>query len=84
MRGIVQGSSEAWRLAFVTGLVAGGFALRALLPGAFEIFPEAYTLPRAALAGLLVGLGTARGSGCTSGELSRQHGLPMRVLCHIF
>lgn len=68
VRGLVQGSNEAWRVAFVAGLLAGGFALRGLLPTAFELLPAAYTLQRATLAGLLVGLGTSRGSGCTSGH----------------
>lgn len=69
VRGIVHGDGgEAWRVAFVTGLLAGGLALRSLLPGAFEVLPASYTLTRAILAGLLVGLGTARGSGCTSGH----------------
>lgn len=68
VRGLVCGSQEAWRVAFVAGLLAGGFALQGLLPTAFEAFPAGYTLSRALLAGLLVGLGTARGSGCTSGH----------------
>ena len=68
MNGLVKGLTEAWRVSFVVGLLAGGFLLHALLPGAFEAFPEAYSLPRAAVAGLLVGWGTARGSGCTSGH----------------
>lgn len=68
VRGLVCGSQEAWRVAFVAGLLAGGFALQGLLPSAFEAFPAGYTLSRALLAGLLVGLGTARGSGCTSGH----------------
>ncbi|KAL4452038.1 hypothetical protein ABPG75_007700 [Micractinium tetrahymenae] len=68
VRGLVCGSQEAWRVAFVAGLLAGGFALQGLLPSAFEAFPAGYTLGRALLAGVLVGLGTARGSGCTSGH----------------
>lgn len=68
VNGLLKGFSEAWRVAFVVGLLAGGLLLRSLLPTAFEVFPEAYSLPRAAVAGLLVGLGTARGSGCTSGH----------------
>lgn len=68
MNGLLKGFTEAWRVAFVVGLLAGGLLLRTLLPGTFEVFPEAYTLPRAVVAGLLVGLGTARGSGCTSGH----------------
>ncbi|PSC71021.1 dynein intermediate chain axonemal isoform B [Micractinium conductrix] len=68
VKGLVCGSQEAWRVAFVAGLLAGGAVLRSLLPTAFEAFPAEYTLWRALLAGLLVGLGTARGSGCTSGH----------------
>jgi uncharacterized membrane protein YedE/YeeE len=65
VRGLVQGDSEAWRVAFVTGLLAGGLSLHGLLPAAFEALPAAYSPQRAALAGLLVGVGTARGTGCT-------------------
>lgn len=68
VNGLLKGFTEAWRVAFVVGLLAGGLLLRTLLPTTFEVFPEAYTLPRAVVAGLLVGLGTARGSGCTSGH----------------
>ncbi|KAI3437966.1 hypothetical protein D9Q98_000410 [Chlorella vulgaris] len=68
VRGIVRGDAAAWRVAFLSGLVAGGLALKALLPSAFELLPAGYTLQRAAVAGLLVGLGTSRGSGCTSGH----------------
>lgn len=68
VRGIVRGSTDAWRIAFAFGLLAGGLFLRAVLPGAFEAIPAAYTLQRAALAGVLVGIGTSRGSGCTSGH----------------
>lgn len=56
----------AWRAAFVAGLLCGGGVLRAVAPA---------TLPGGAgwsgstiLAGLLVGLGTQIGSGCTSGH----------------
>lgn len=61
--GVVRGGLEAWRLAFVVGLLSGGLALRFLFPAAFEPFPAAYTLSRALLAGLLVGVGTSLGSG---------------------
>lgn len=68
VRGIVKGSAQAWRVAFVMGLVAGGIALRFLLPTAFEVLPAAYSTQRAIVAGLLIGVGTAMGSGCTSGH----------------
>jgi uncharacterized membrane protein YedE/YeeE len=56
----------AWRIAFVTGLVAAplAYALFAPLP-AVRIDAGAGTL---AAAGLLVGLGTRYGAGCTSGH----------------
>jgi uncharacterized membrane protein YedE/YeeE len=56
----------AWRIAFVAGLVAAplAYALFAPLP-AVRIDAGAGTL---AAAGLLVGLGTRYGAGCTSGH----------------
>jgi uncharacterized protein len=56
----------AWRIAFLAGLVAAplAYALFAPLP-AVRIDAGAGTL---AAAGLLVGLGTRYGSGCTSGH----------------
>ncbi|WP_426990856.1 YeeE/YedE family protein [Cupriavidus sp. 30B13] len=56
----------AWRLAFVAGLVAAplGWRLAAALP---EIRIEAGT-GMLVVAGLLVGLGTRYGAGCTSGH----------------
>jgi uncharacterized membrane protein YedE/YeeE len=56
-----------WRLAFVLGLVAGGLAASLALPGAFAIEVER-PLGVVALAGLLVGVGTRLGGGCTSGH----------------
>jgi uncharacterized membrane protein YedE/YeeE len=60
------GNDRAWRLAFVAGLIAaplslalGGHALaNPAMPGAIII----------AIAGLLVGIGTRLGNGCTSGH----------------
>lgn len=55
-----------WRLAFVIGLVAGaGIADRAIGNPA-PIFDLGW--PGLVLAGLLVGLGTGLGKGCTSGH----------------
>jgi uncharacterized membrane protein YedE/YeeE len=56
----------AWRVAFVAGLVISPlvFALGAPLP---EVTIEA-GYPTLIIAGLLVGLGTRYGSGCTSGH----------------
>ena len=56
----------AWRAAFLAGLVAAPFcyALVRTLPAiTFDV-----SLPAIALSGLLVGVGTRIGSGCTSGH----------------
>lgn len=58
----------AWRAAFVAGLLLGGLALSALLPGAFDPAASARPLALVIVAGLLVGFGTRLGSGCTSGH----------------
>lgn len=55
-----------WRLLFLGGLVAGGLVASAFFPGAFtDAMPG---LGLAAAAGVLVGLGTRIGNGCTSGH----------------
>jgi uncharacterized membrane protein YedE/YeeE len=55
-----------WRLAFVAGAIAGPILLAALgRPGQVQIDTP---MPVFLIAGLLVGLGTAIGSGCTSGH----------------
>ena len=57
---------RCWRMAFLGGLVAAPlvYALAAPLPGV-EVDAG---FPALVLAGLLVGLGTRYGSGCTSGH----------------
>ncbi len=57
---------RGWRMAFLGGLVAAPlvYALAAPLPGV-EVDAG---FPALVLAGLLVGLGTRYGSGCTSGH----------------
>jgi uncharacterized protein len=63
---LFQSGDKGWRLAFVLGIIAGP-----LLAGLF-ISDFSYSTPSLSLhtliAGLLVGLGTAWGSGCTSGH----------------
>ncbi|SER98852.1 hypothetical protein SAMN04490244_104294 [Tranquillimonas rosea] len=58
---------RGWRVAFVAGLVAAPLALW-LISGTPPEQTVSGALPPMALAGLLVGLGTALGSGCTSGH----------------
>ena len=66
--GLLRPSSSdvSWRLAFLAGLVLAplAFGLAAPLP---DVRVEAGT-PMLIAAGLLVGLGTRYGSGCTSGH----------------
>jgi uncharacterized membrane protein YedE/YeeE len=59
-------SDRAWRLAFLSGLVAAGAVAAAVVPAAIG----APVRPLAAIlvAGLLVGFGTRLGNGCTSGH----------------
>ena len=56
---------RAWRAAFVSGLIAAGFAWHAFAPAAAS--PQAHW-GWLALAGGLVGFGTRIGGGCTSGH----------------
>ena len=57
----------AWRLAFVAGLIAAPLLLRAL-HGESGIGTPVVPWPWLLVAGLLVGIGTKLGSGCTSGH----------------
>ncbi len=57
----------SWRVAFVIGLVAGGFVVEVIHPGSVGNILD-YGWVTAAVAGLLVGFGTVLGSGCTSGH----------------
>lgn len=56
-----------WRLAFAVGLLAGPLLHQALAPRPIEITIDA-SLPVLIVAGLLVGVGTRLGGGCTSGH----------------
>lgn len=62
----VRPGDRDWRVAFLLGLVAGGVALVALSPGSFSA--PLVSRPALVVAGLLVGVGTQLGSGCTSGH----------------
>jgi uncharacterized membrane protein YedE/YeeE len=55
-----------WRLAFIVGLIAGA-GLYALFANGLPLQLQA-SAPVLVIAGLLVGLGTRLGSGCTSGH----------------
>jgi uncharacterized membrane protein YedE/YeeE len=62
----VEGDT-AWRLLFLAGLVVGGLALSATSPGVFVTASNRGILAIAG-AGILVGIGTRLGNGCTSGH----------------
>ena len=70
LRGVLGDNRPAelgWRVAFLIGLIAApviyagttGLAVEQVVPS---------SLPMMALAGLIVGIGVSRGSGCTSGH----------------
>ncbi len=54
-----------WRLAFIAGLVSGGFLYTRL--NSVDVVIDA-TMPMVIVAGVLVGVGTVLGNGCTSGH----------------
>ena len=56
----------SWRIAFVAGLIAAPMLVSIVSGPVQQTVSD--NLPGMALAGLLVGLGTALGSGCTSGH----------------
>ena len=62
------GREQAWRALFIAGLLTGS-ALTALL-GGFDVSTISFAGSPATIiiGGLLVGVGTALGSGCTSGH----------------
>ena len=60
-------SDAGWRLAFLAGLVAGPIFVT-LAIGRETIGAPVASLPVLAIAGLLVGVGTTLGGGCTSGH----------------
>ena len=67
----VEGSRDAWRWAFLLGLVLTGTVAHQLSPTAMSTTSTSSTPNHTALliaAGLLVGFGTRMGSGCTSGH----------------
>jgi uncharacterized protein len=75
--GILTGTAldQPWRMAFVMGLLLGGALLGSRMPSAFApstLLPAAFSTNAGTwltlASGLLVGVGTKLGSGCTSGH----------------
>ena len=62
-----EGSNFSWRLAFIVGLLVGPFVVSEFGMGISPIKIDA-DIPTLIIAGLLVGVGTRMGSGCTSGH----------------
>lgn len=56
-----------WQVGFVAGMLGVGVILGVVWPAAFDAAPIA-SVPQLAVAGLLVGVGTRLGNGCTSGH----------------
>jgi uncharacterized membrane protein YedE/YeeE len=69
VRGLLRPAAgdTAWRVLFVAGLALGGLTLRLIEPRLVQadLHRSAWVV---AIAGLLVGFGTALGNGCTSGH----------------
>ena len=67
MRVVVGAGDLLWRILFVGGLAAGALLLWLLVPQVIAA-PETRSTWAVISAGLLVGVGTRMGSGCTSGH----------------
>ena len=62
-----HGKERAWRLSFIAGLITGGVLLYIINAEFFEN-SSGRGLLAVTIAGLLVGIGTRVGGGCTSGH----------------
>ena len=65
--GAIAEPDRDWRILFVVGLIAGGALAHTALGQPIPAVPEG-PIWLTVLAGLLVGIGTRMGSGCTSGH----------------
>lgn len=61
-----RAGDRSWRVAFLAGLIGAGFVMTLVAPERFG--DPIGSIPLEVAAGLLVGLGTALGNGCTSGH----------------
>lgn len=59
---------EAWRIAFILGLLTAGLIALNFDPAHLGTPPENRSIATLGVAGLLVGLGTGMAGGCTSGH----------------
>ncbi len=70
VKGLIKPSSASeinWRIAFIVGLIFGGFAYSLIFPVEIKP-PEGINTLTLIIGGLIVGIGTAMGNGCTSGH----------------
>lgn len=66
---VPRASDSAWRLAFLLGLAAAPAVYFFIAPPSLRVVPHmTANTPLLLAAGLLVGLGTRYGAGCTSGH----------------
>lgn len=63
-----SGPDRPWRASFVAGLLGGGALAAVLAPAAFGTAAHPLPLSWIFVGGLLVGIGTRLGRGCTSGH----------------
>ncbi|MFM2300460.1 MAG: hypothetical protein RLZZ84_196 [Pseudomonadota bacterium] len=64
----LRGPERRWQLAFIAGMLIAGLLAAVLGGDRLSAGLERASLPGLAIAGLLVGLGTGLGNGCTSGH----------------
>lgn len=65
--GLFWQADKGWRATFLLAMIGGGW-LMSLLVAPVDSSLAVNRLPQLVLAGLLVGLGTQMGNGCTSGH----------------
>lgn len=61
-------SDTLWRIMFLAGLIGGGYLAAELWPENFLTIRADHNYGRLAISGLIVGVGTKMGNGCTSGH----------------
>ena len=64
---LAGGGDRSWRALFLLGLVVSGIVISMFWPDAY-LFGIDRSTPQLIVAGLLVGIGTQYGGGCTSGH----------------
>lgn len=67
LAGLLSTGDRVWRAWFVAGMLAVGAVFELVRPSTFDAASRV-PLPVVAIAGVLVGLGTRLGNGCTSGH----------------